>query len=284
MRVRKSKASEGKWIGSPREFTVERHVADTMVSAHWHDHIEINLLLEGSMTYLFNGNQEFVEAGRMVIFWAAIPHQTIFVTPNSPLVCVYLPLVDFLALPLDAPSRHAILQGAFVKEAGPSRGTIDARDNWPDEWAGGSPPRRQLVKDEVSIVVRRMVLDHTFGKPERGRNPRLSGPEVRYTQLLTELVAKRYGEALTLAIVAKHADVHPTTASRAFRSVLGISVLEYLTRYRLARAMQRLAETDDSILTIAHECGFGSSARFYEVFKRQTGMTPRHFRISTRPI
>jgi len=276
-------ASEGRWLGSPREFTVERHVADTMTSAHWHDHIEINLLLEGSMTYLFNGRQEFVEAARMVLFWAAIPHQTVVVTPESPLICVYLPLVEFLALPIDAQSRQAVLQGAFVDEASPSSGVINARNRWADEWSAGGTARQQLVKDEVSIAVRRLIVDHTFGKPSVPSNPRLSGSEIRYTQLLTELIGRRYSEALTLASIAKYANVHSTTASRAFRSVLGISVMEYVTRYRLARAMQKLAETDVSILEIADDCGFGSVARFYEVFKRQTGMTPRRFRISTRP-
>ena len=276
--------SEGKWLGSPRGFAIERHVADTMTSAHWHDHIEINLLLAGSMTYLFNGRQEYVGAGRMVLFWAAIPHQTVVVTPESPLVCVYLPLVDFLSLPIDARSRQAVLQGAFVDEAGPVGGTINARTRWADEWSAGGPARQQLVKDEVSIAVRRLIADHMFDKPPVISNPRLSGSEIRYTQLLTELIGRRYSEALTLASIAKHANVHSTTATRAFRSVLGISVMDYLTRYRLARAMQRLAETDESILEIADGCGFGSVARFYEVFKGQTGTTPKKFRISTRRV
>jgi AraC-like DNA-binding protein len=44
--------------------------------------------------------------------------------------------------------------------------------------------------------------------------------------------------------------------------------------------MQRLAETEDSILEIALDCGFGSSSRFYDVFKLRTGTTPRQFRSS----
>lgn len=276
--------SEGRWLGSPREFTVERHVADTMTSAHWHDHIEINLLLRGSMTYLFNGRQEHVEAGRLVLFWAAIPHQTIVVTPESPLVCVYLPLVDFLALAIDTAARQAVLQGEFVDEATPSSWTVSARQRWADEWSIGDAARQQLVRDEVSITVRRLILDHTFEKPAAAPNSRLSSSEIRHTQLLTDLIGRRYSEPLTLSAIAKHANVHPTTASRAFRSVLGISVMDYVTRYRLARAMQRLAETEDSILEIAGDCGFGSAARFYEVFKSHTGMTPRHYRISTKPV
>ena len=177
-----------------------------------------------------------------------------------------------------------MLQGAFVDEAGSSSGTINARKRWADEWSAGSPARQQLVRDEVSISVRRLIADHSFDKRAVVFNPRLSGSEIRYTQLLTELIGQRYSEGLTLASIAKHANVHSTTATRAFRSVLGISVMEYVTRFRLARAMQRLAETDDSILVIADDCGFGSVARFYEVFRGQTGTTPKKFRNSTRRV
>ncbi|MBB5663675.1 AraC-like DNA-binding protein [Rhizobium leguminosarum] len=276
--------SQGEWLGSPRAFTVERHVADTMASAHWHDHIEVNLLLEGSMTYLFNGKQEFVEAGHLVLFWAAIPHQTIFVTPESPLICIYLPLVDFLALPIDAASRQAVLQGAFISEVETFSSTSAARERWVDDWLKGDNARRQLVKDETSIVVRRLMLDHVRKRAAPPPVPKLSGPEVKYAQVLTELISRQYSEKLTLPSIARHAHVHPTTANRAFRSVLGISVMEYLGRYRLARAMQRLAETDDPILNIMNDCGFGSTARFYDAFKKQTGMTPRQYRISARPL
>ena len=47
-------------------------------------------------------------------------------------------------------------------------------------------------------------------------------------------------------------------------------------------AMQQLAETNTSILQIAYDCGFGSSSRFYDIFKRRTGTTPRLFRSSLR--
>ena len=67
------------------DFLIERHIATAMPAAHWHDHVELNLLLEGEMTYLFNGRREEVEAGRLVLFWAAIPHQTITITITPPL-------------------------------------------------------------------------------------------------------------------------------------------------------------------------------------------------------
>lgn len=281
MRVEESDAT-GRWIGSPRGFFVEEHLADTMTSAHWHDHIEINMLLEGKMTYLFNGMQEHVEAGRLVLFWAAIPHQTIHVTPDSPLVCIYLPLIDFLALPIEAVVRQAVLQGAFVRERSASAHACVAAVRWVDEWRNGPPARRLLVRDEIALSVRRLVLDHAVSAPNRSVAGGVTSPSIRYAQTLTELISARYSEALTLGSLAHLARVHPTTANRAFRSVLGISVMEYLTRFRLSRAMQRLAETNDPIVDVANDCGFGSTARFYDIFKRRTDQTPRQFRMSAR--
>ncbi|UIL32003.1 AraC family ligand binding domain-containing protein (plasmid) [Rhizobium leguminosarum] len=112
----KHSQSRGEWIGSRGQFLIERHIADAMAAPHWHDHVELNLLMAGQMTYLFNGRLEQVEAGRLVLFWAAIPHQTIAVAENAPLVCLYLPLIDFLGLPVDRKARQSIMQGGFWRK------------------------------------------------------------------------------------------------------------------------------------------------------------------------
>ena len=272
----------GKWTASPRGFLIERHVADTMCAAHWHDHIEINLLLDGSMTYLFNGRQEHVESGRLVLFWAAIPHQTISVTTDVPLICIYLPLVDFLALPISKAARQAIMQGAFVTQAAKDTVSGHVASRWSAEWESGGESRRLLVFDEVKLIVRRVILDHA----EREGGAREAGtalnPRVRHAQLLADMIHARFYEKLTLASLAAVAGLHATTINRALREILGMSVMEYVTRYRLARAMQRLAETDDAILEIALDCGFGSTTRFYDVFKQRSGKTPRQFRLTTQ--
>ncbi|TCL64085.1 helix-turn-helix domain-containing protein [Rhizobium sp. BK251] len=271
----------GEWTGSPRSFLIERHTADAMSAAHWHDHVEINLLFDGAMTYLFNGRQERVEAGRLVLFWAAIPHQTILVTPDAPLICIYLPLCDFLALSIDKKARQAIMQGTFVVEPRRQETTLLSASTWAEEWGRGDPLRRQLIADEAKLRVRRLILDHT---EDQGSSIAAAAtpisPAIRHSEVLTDLINRHFSEQLSLTELGKRANVHPTTANRAFRDVLGISVMEYLTRYRLARAMQRLVETEDSILEIALDCGFGSSSRFYDVFKQRTGTTPRQFRSS----
>ncbi|MFP5076179.1 helix-turn-helix domain-containing protein [Rhizobium sp. YIM 134829] len=270
------------WILPSRSFYIERHLASTMIAAHWHDHVELNLLLDGSMTYLFDGRQEQVDAGRLVLFWAAIPHQTIRVSVPAPLVCIYLPLVDFLALPLDPSVRQAVMQGAFFKDPHATPIHALAADRWLADWTSGKEIRQQLAYEEIKLAVRRLCLDQLNPSAVSARVPHPLSQAVAHTQTLTEAINLRFAEPLTLTALAASANIHPATANRAFRDVLGISMMEYLTRYRLARAMQLLVETDHAILTIALDVGFGSLSRFYDAFKSRSGVTPRQFRRAAR--
>ena len=275
-------AERGALFSFQGNFLIERHIASAMNAAHWHDHVELNYLLNGQMTYIFNGRQQQVEAGRLVLFWAAIPHRTIAVTPNAPLVCIYLPLVDFLGLPINRGARGRIMQGQILCE--PRQSLIDGAvsQRWLEEWTVGDAARRELVFDEVKLRVRRLFIDNDEQNEGALRHSKTtnSAAAVRHTEALTDLINKHFDEPLTVPRLAKLAGVHPTIANKAFQKVLGMSPNEYLIRYRIARAMQLLADTDDPVLKIAFDCGFGSSSRFYELFKQRTGDTPLVFRKS----
>ncbi|NTJ61738.1 helix-turn-helix domain-containing protein [Agrobacterium rhizogenes] len=269
-------------ITSAGGFLIERHIADAMSAAHWHDHVELNFLVEGQMTYMFNGRQEQVEAGRLVLFWAAIPHRTIAVTPDAPLICIYLPLVDFLSLPIERSARQAIMQGRFSTDTRPYSADAVLLPQWVADWEHGDMVRQQLILDEVKLRIRRFALDAPDDNHDlvRQRSTGAVSIAVQRAETLTGLIHVHYSEPASLPMLAGLAGIHPSTANKIFRSVLGIPVNEYLTRYRLARAMQQLAETNSPILQIAYDCGFGSASRFYDIFKRRTGTTPRLFRSS----
>ena len=62
---------------TPYGFTCERWTPARMPRPDRHNEIEINLLTGGALTYLVGGRKVRVPAGRLAIFWAAIPHQII---------------------------------------------------------------------------------------------------------------------------------------------------------------------------------------------------------------
>ena len=260
-------------------FEVEQHIAEPMSAAHWHDHVELNLLVSGEMSYLFNGREERVEAGHLVLFWAAVPHRTIEVEAGSPLICIYLPLAEMLSLPIEREAKQAVMQGSFLVAAGADALDVALASRWVADWTRGNNAIRRIIEEEVKLRVRRMLLSPLAVRPTARSGTGTAGrSQVRRAEELIELINRHYAEPLSLTRIAGMAGIHPSTATAAFRSVLGISLNEYLIRYRLAQAMHRLADTADPILDVAFSSGFGSTSRFYDLFKRRTGRSPNQFR------
>ena len=91
------------------------------------------------------------------------------------------------------------------------------------------------------------------------------------------------GRVGSLGELAEAVGVHPVTLARGFRRAYGCSVGAYLRRLRVARAAQRLAETDNPLAGIALEAGFADQSHFSNLFRRETGVSPSAFRRSVRP-
>jgi AraC family transcriptional regulator len=91
------------------------------------------------------------------------------------------------------------------------------------------------------------------------------------------------GRVGSLGELAQAVGVHPVTLARGFRKAYGCSVGAYLRGLRLARAAQRLAETEDSLAEIALEAGFADQSHFSNLFRKETGVSPSTFRRSVKP-
>ena len=57
-----------------------------------------------------------------------------------------------------------------------------------------------------------------------------------------------------------------------------MSLSEYVTGLRVRYAGELLAGTSMSVSDIARQAGFASEKYFRELFKRQTGLSPRAYR------
>jgi LacI family transcriptional regulator len=65
---------------------------------------------------------------------------------------------------------------------------------------------------------------------------------------------------------------------RKFRSTLGQSISNEITRLRLDRAKRRMVETDTPMKEIALDSGFRDADHLYKVFQRVIGIPPTRFR------
>ena len=99
---------------SPYGFACESWTPTRMSRPDRHNEIELNLLTAGSLTYLLGGQRTTIEAGRLGIFWAAIPYQIVELEGDAPYFVVTLPLSEFLRAGLDLSFVNRILQGELM--------------------------------------------------------------------------------------------------------------------------------------------------------------------------
>jgi transcriptional regulator GlxA family with amidase domain len=92
------------------------------------------------------------------------------------------------------------------------------------------------------------------------------------------LVAKNLSRPWGVAQLARELGVPPLRLGRHFTAELGHSPGEEILRQRLAKARTLLRETDLPLAKIAELCGFCHASYFSNVFRRETGLSPRKWR------
>ena len=81
----------------------------------------------------------------------------------------------------------------------------------------------------------------------------------------------------TLQSLAERAGMSRTSFTLKFKETVGASPMDYLTRWRMLLAGDRLVNSSDPISVIARSLGYESESAFSTAFKRVTGRSPRQY-------
>jgi AraC-like DNA-binding protein len=87
----------------------------------------------------------------------------------------------------------------------------------------------------------------------------------------------------TLQELAKRAGMSRSIFALKFKATVGASPMEYLTRWRMLLAADRLANSDDPISVIALSLGYESESAFSTAFKRVMRCSPRQYSRGRNP-
>lgn len=98
-----------------------------------------------------------------------------------------------------------------------------------------------------------------------------------------EWARERIAEPLTVAEMARHANVSPRTFARRFRAETGTTPLQWLLSRRVLEARRLLEESDLPIEVVAMRAGFGNAASLRDHFRRATATTPTAYRRTFQP-
>lgn len=111
--------------------------------------------------------------------------------------------------------------------------------------------------------------------PDRGR---ISRGKRQSVQEIKDYLDAHYTEKITLDALAERFYINKFYLTRVFKEQFGQSVNGYLVQLRITQAKRMLRFTDNSMETIAQECGLHDANYFARLFKKIEGVTPGEYR------
>lgn len=271
-----------------REFPFNLLITDIAeFPPHWHKEIELIYVLEGLLDVGLNNKVYTLEPGDILLVGIGDVHY-------------------FLTRPVK--SKRIIIQFDLLMVEYQSGAFLDRRFRFPlikknraDSLEIGYPERRvhRLLEEEI------LTLHHEYQEKAEGYkmavmaglynlvarfirhlplekvSPLEKSKHLKKLERLDQVfqfVEKNYYKQLTLDEVAKVASFSVYHFTRFFKETTGMTFLQYLNNYRIARAVKYLGKTNDSITEIAFQSGFGSIKSFNRVFKEIKGSSPTQYR------
>lgn len=151
------------------------------------------------------------------------------------------------------------------------------------------------VMNQAAHVWSRLFIDgvqsalagHLLSNYTRTRwRPPTKAPELDSSRLrrVLKLIEERFAEPLSLSELAAQACLSEFHFSRLFRSATGLTPYRYVTRRRVQAAEELLMQSQESLLGVTLQVGFGSQASFIRAFRQFTGVTPSLYRAQQKEV
>ena len=257
---------------------------DPVVPWHWHKTVELFYMKSGILEYTTPNGKWTIPAGCGGFVNSNVLH-TSQIKPSDNSTIQYLHLFDPVFLSGEHGSRieekyiHPLTASTSVEMIAlypdhPDHAEIlldiqRAFEISENEWGYEFELRRQLAAIWLKLF--------EIARPAMMSNHRNIGTDNK-VKLMMKYIHDHYPENISVDQLAREAHISKRVCFRLFRENLHMSPVEYMTSYRLRKACQRLAESDESITQIAYNCGLGSSSYFGKLFREHFGCSPAAYR------
>ena len=269
-------------FGDHRFCAGERLDVRRMSGPHMHSQVEINLVLEGRMTYWLDGRLLQISEGQLCLFWGMVPHQVTQVTDPTNFVCLYVPMSVLVNLHGLSAFRDAVFRGALVEAINVRSFDRDMFLRWREELLSGDQEVEQIVRDELVARIRRIGRDGWRDLRERGSalvsSRDMDADRLPKVEVMLRYIAEHALGPINIDAVGAAAGLHPNYAMAVFKKTVGMTMHQAVTRHRLDTAQSLLISSELPIASVAFESGFGSLSRFYEAFESRFETTPAKYR------
>lgn len=238
------------------------HPPHFRIPKHAHDLASFYLVLEGSLTEVYDRKQRDVGACTLVFTPPGEVHRNYFHRAGARCFLV--------ELTRDWAARIAL---ADIK----LEGSFDTSNGELTRLVTQVYKEFRFADKASALSIEGLVLEILASLSRRNDEAGEAYP-ASWLRASRDLLHERFSETVTLTEIAAQVGVHPARLARSFRRRYHCSLGEYQRRLRVEHASRQLVVTECALHDIALAAGFADQAHFSRVFKKQTGLTPAKFR------
>lgn len=253
--------------------------------SHWHDDIELMLILSGKMLYNVNGEIVTLNEGEGILVNTRQLHHGF---SNDKTECDFICILfhPFILCTVKSFEREFIVP--FLKSRIPYVHLIPAI-----KWQNKILRNIQAIYDckdthEAPLFTQGCLcslwshlIANTDTKP---RTKEASDTKLSTLKAMIDFIHRHYSEKLTLEKIARVGNISKRTCGMIFMQYLNKTPMEFLIDYRLRKAIKLLKTTDKTILEISLAVGFSGASYFAETFRKNFGMSPTEYKKQTEGV
>jgi AraC-like DNA-binding protein len=253
---------------------------------HWHDHLEIALVLEGRGAFLFGRRALPAEVGDIFFIDNSQPHVALADAGTSLRLLLVLFRPELIAGPgcreldlgylapfrIDERTASPRIRGSssLAGEVTPVLNELRAT------WERHDPAERHL--EDATLRRALALVNRHRGAGSTAAVPRAVADRREQIRPVLAYVDRHWRDSITLDDAAEVVHVSPSRVRHVFKDVTGVSFKEYVTQVRVAEAKRLLLGTDLSVAEIARAVSYTNLHQFYKVFYRSCSMSPGEYR------
>ena len=253
----------------------------TEVPWHWHEALEFNLILQGSMKVSTAGQTQVFRKGEGFFInsniLAAMENETDCVLDSHLFHPVFLS--GHFKSVFETKYLNPVIQNRNL-DLIPFRGKTTEQT----QILGKLRQLSRLQEDADTEFQTRnllgeiwlLLLDEIKNTDTQVFTSQPKNQDRVFTMIA--FIHENFSEKLTLEDIAASAAISTRECLRCFKASIHQSPMDYLIEYRVRTAKKLLETTDHSITDIALSCGFNSTSYFTKLFHRICGKTPNAYR------
>ncbi|SEN06261.1 AraC family transcriptional regulator [Paenibacillus sp. OV219] len=265
------------------------HQLERGFRAHRHDFLEFSYVIEGEGWESINNVKHIMRPGTFTFVQPYQVHE-LFTEPGSKLVlynCMFS--MDLLMEHGAGDSLAELIEqrqlDPFTHFGGATQHQMEGlmRDML-QEYEGNDPWRLTMLASRLKELLVRfdrerrkhapadMELAEAAVLPKRGTSV---WPIIRY-------IHRSYQDNLTLSDLSQRFGMSVSRISEVIKETTGQTFVHFVHDLRLRHASSLLVSTDNSVVDVALEVGFGSYKTFARIFRERKGMVPLAYRKAKR--